>query len=202
MIFSGFSLPRWWLVLPNPLMLRSRLVKISQTVHKTNLIFTESFESNLIFFVIYISAFVPYWWCSKTLLYAWAWWYRHSGYVLQDKCIILGHNILLDILWMWDISVCLCLGIFVALALRFDVSRRSKPQYFTSAFVGYVAGVVLTIVVMNWFQAAQVSFCLCLYCWRHFIIFVEFIWWVLVCVYVCLCFSLLCYTLFQPSLGS
>ncbi|KAH0855394.1 hypothetical protein HID58_008046 [Brassica napus] len=46
-------------------------------------------------------------------------------------------------------------GIFVALALRFDVSRRSKPQYFTSAFVGYVAGVVLTIVVMNWFQAAQ-----------------------------------------------
>ncbi|CAH2045666.1 unnamed protein product [Thlaspi arvense] len=46
-------------------------------------------------------------------------------------------------------------GIFVALALRFDVSRRSKPQYFTSAFVGYTAGVVLTIVVMNWFQAAQ-----------------------------------------------
>lgn len=51
------------------------------------------------------------------------------------------------------------LGIFVALALRFDVSRRRQPQYFTSAFVGYAVGVVLTIVVMNWFQAAQVSFC-------------------------------------------
>uniref|UniRef100_M4DLM1 Uncharacterized protein n=1 Tax=Brassica campestris TaxID=3711 RepID=M4DLM1_BRACM len=49
-------------------------------------------------------------------------------------------------------------GIFVALALRFDVSKRSQPKYFTSAFVGYVVGVVLTIVVMSWFQAAQVSF--------------------------------------------
>ena len=54
--------------------------------------------------------------------------------------------------------MCSSLGIFVALALRFDVSKRSQPKYFTSAFVGYVVGVVLTIVVMNWFQAAQVSF--------------------------------------------
>jgi len=46
-------------------------------------------------------------------------------------------------------------GIFVALALRFDVSRRRQPQYFTSAFIGYAVGVILTIVVMNWFQAAQ-----------------------------------------------
>lgn len=46
-------------------------------------------------------------------------------------------------------------GIFVALALRFDVSRGRQPQYFKSAFLGYTFGLVLTIVVMNWFQAAQ-----------------------------------------------
>ncbi|XP_071710551.1 signal peptide peptidase-like [Rutidosis leptorrhynchoides] len=46
-------------------------------------------------------------------------------------------------------------GIFVALALRFDVSRGSKSNYFKSAFTGYAVGVILTIVVMNWFQAAQ-----------------------------------------------
>lgn len=45
----------------------------------------------------------------------------------------------------------------MALALRFDVSRGKEGQYFKSAFLGYTAGVVLTIVVMNWFQAAQVS---------------------------------------------
>ncbi|KAG5253964.1 signal peptide peptidase [Salix suchowensis] len=46
-------------------------------------------------------------------------------------------------------------GIFVALALRFDVSRGKDSQYFKSAFIGYTAGLVLTIIVMNWFQAAQ-----------------------------------------------
>ncbi|PKA59882.1 Signal peptide peptidase 2 [Apostasia shenzhenica] len=46
-------------------------------------------------------------------------------------------------------------GIFVALALRFDVSRGKKNCYFNSAFFGYTLGLVLTIVVMNWFQAAQ-----------------------------------------------
>ncbi|TXG73342.1 hypothetical protein EZV62_001921 [Acer yangbiense] len=46
-------------------------------------------------------------------------------------------------------------GIFVALALRFDVSRGRESQYFKSAFLGYTFGVVLTIIVMNWFQAAQ-----------------------------------------------
>ncbi|XP_022756163.1 signal peptide peptidase-like isoform X1 [Durio zibethinus] len=46
-------------------------------------------------------------------------------------------------------------GIFVALALRFDVSRGKESQYFKSAFLGYIVGLVLTIVVMNWFQAAQ-----------------------------------------------
>ena len=48
-------------------------------------------------------------------------------------------------------------GIFVALALRFDVSRGKGSQYFKSAFLGYTVGLVLTIVVMNWFQAAQVN---------------------------------------------
>ncbi|KVI05209.1 Peptidase A22B, signal peptide peptidase [Cynara cardunculus var. scolymus] len=46
-------------------------------------------------------------------------------------------------------------GIFVALALRFDVSRGKESHYFKSAFLGYTAGLVVTIVVMNWFQAAQ-----------------------------------------------
>ncbi|KAG6436965.1 hypothetical protein SASPL_101872 [Salvia splendens] len=46
-------------------------------------------------------------------------------------------------------------GIFVALALRFDVSRGKDSQYFKSAFLGYTAGLVATIIVMNWFQAAQ-----------------------------------------------
>ncbi|XP_078149383.1 signal peptide peptidase [Carex rostrata] len=46
-------------------------------------------------------------------------------------------------------------GIFVALALRFDVSRGKENRYFRSAFLGYTVGLVLTIVVMNWFQAAQ-----------------------------------------------
>nr|DAD29349.1 TPA_asm: hypothetical protein HUJ06_030817 [Nelumbo nucifera] len=46
-------------------------------------------------------------------------------------------------------------GIFVALALRFDVSRGKENRYFRSAFFGYTVGLVLTIIVMNWFQAAQ-----------------------------------------------
>ncbi|KAG9445888.1 hypothetical protein H6P81_012016 [Aristolochia fimbriata] len=46
-------------------------------------------------------------------------------------------------------------GIFVALALRFDVSRGKENRYFNSTFVGYTVGLALTIVVMNWFQAAQ-----------------------------------------------
>lgn len=48
-------------------------------------------------------------------------------------------------------------GLFVALALRFDVSRGKESQYFRSAFVGYVVGLVLAIIVMHWFEAAQVN---------------------------------------------
>ncbi|BBG95336.1 signal peptide peptidase [Prunus dulcis] len=47
-------------------------------------------------------------------------------------------------------------GIFVALALRFDVSRGKQGQYFKSAFLGYTIGLVLTIVVMNWFSGSTV----------------------------------------------
>jgi minor histocompatibility antigen H13 len=48
-------------------------------------------------------------------------------------------------------------GIFVALALRFDDSRGIKNRYFNSAFLGYTLGMTVTIIVMNWFQAAQVG---------------------------------------------
>lgn len=58
---------------------------------------------------------------------------------------------------MLTLNCCLSLGIFVALALRFDVSRGKGNQYFKSAFLGYTTGLVVTIVVMNWFQAAQVT---------------------------------------------
>ncbi|KAM0055636.1 putative presenilin/signal peptide peptidase [Helianthus debilis subsp. tardiflorus] len=47
--------------------------------------------------------------------------------------------------------------IFVALALRYDVSRGKESNYFKSAFLGYTVGLVCTIVVMNWFQAAQLA---------------------------------------------
>ncbi|KAH9533232.1 hypothetical protein CY35_18G041100 [Sphagnum magellanicum] len=46
-------------------------------------------------------------------------------------------------------------GIFVALALRFDLSRGHKKTYFYSAFAGYCAGLLVTILIMNWFQTAQ-----------------------------------------------
>ena len=45
----------------------------------------------------------------------------------------------------------------MALALRFDASRKKDSVYFNSAFTGYVAGLGTTILVMNWFEAAQVS---------------------------------------------
>mmetsp|Transcript_18040 Transcript_18040/g.30850 ORF Transcript_18040/g.30850 Transcript_18040/m.30850 type:complete len:378 (-) Transcript_18040:308-1441(-) len=46
-------------------------------------------------------------------------------------------------------------GIFVALLLRYDVHRNFTTSYFQTAFVGYVMGLVTTIVVMNVFNAAQ-----------------------------------------------
>ncbi|GBG85107.1 hypothetical protein CBR_g39566 [Chara braunii] len=46
-------------------------------------------------------------------------------------------------------------GIFVALALRYDESQKTGKRYFKSAFIGYTVGLITTIIVMNWFQAAQ-----------------------------------------------
>lgn len=77
-------------------------------------------------------------------------------------------------------------GIFVALALRFDLSRGHKKIYFYSAFAGYCAGLLVTILIMNWFQTAQVlprhflnvNWCISSgqiylkFCWQY--------WWVLV----------------------
>jgi hypothetical protein len=87
-------------------------------------------------------------------------------------------------------------GIFVALALRFDVSRGIKNRYFNSAFLGYTAGMTVTIVVMNWFQAAQVCsitflviLLLVMPVIYKMLIYVSF----LVFFFIC---SLLCYTSF------
>jgi len=51
-------------------------------------------------------------------------------------------------------------GIFVALMLRFDAKRARghkdfKKPYFTFTFTGYFLGMVTTIAVMHFFQAAQ-----------------------------------------------
>lgn len=46
-------------------------------------------------------------------------------------------------------------GIFVALVLRYDVSRNFKTSYFQSAFGGYVLGLTTTILVMNYFQVRE-----------------------------------------------
>jgi len=55
-------------------------------------------------------------------------------------------------------------GIFIALMIRFDAFRSRKQYknkdfprpYFTFTFVGYILGMVATISVMHFFQAAQV----------------------------------------------
>ncbi len=59
----------------------------------------------------------------------------------------------------------LCTGIFIALMLRFDAKRadrhskrdKSFPKpFFSVTLLGYFLGMVNTIVVMHYFQAAQV----------------------------------------------
>ena len=64
-------------------------------------------------------------------------------------------------------------GIFVALALRFDMSRGREKIYFSSAFAGYTAGLLVTILVMNWFQAAQVFFLLKFVCKSQYSIVIS-----------------------------
>jgi len=52
-------------------------------------------------------------------------------------------------------------GIFIALLLRFDskhsqkIKKSFRPTFFTTTFIGYILGLVTTIVVMHTFQAAQ-----------------------------------------------
>jgi minor histocompatibility antigen H13 len=46
-------------------------------------------------------------------------------------------------------------GIFVAMMLRYDIERNFQTGYFQTVFVGYTGGLVATIVIMNYFQAAQ-----------------------------------------------
>jgi len=47
-------------------------------------------------------------------------------------------------------------GVFVALLLRYDHERGAKGYpLFRAALVGYALGLMTTIVVMNWFDAAQ-----------------------------------------------
>ena len=46
-------------------------------------------------------------------------------------------------------------GLFVALILRYDLSKGFRTQYFRSCFVGYCLGLATTIFVMGWFKAAQ-----------------------------------------------
>lgn len=47
-------------------------------------------------------------------------------------------------------------GIFIALLLRFDQSlKRKHNTYFNASFVAYIAGLILTIVIMAYFKHAQ-----------------------------------------------
>lgn len=46
-------------------------------------------------------------------------------------------------------------GLFVSLMLRFDAKNGSGKVYFYSAMVGYTIGLVVTLVVMHTFKAAQ-----------------------------------------------
>uniref|UniRef100_A0A0E0DRV5 Peptidase A22B family protein n=1 Tax=Oryza meridionalis TaxID=40149 RepID=A0A0E0DRV5_9ORYZ len=71
----------------------------------------------------------------------------------KTGAILLGGLFFYDIFWVFFTPV--MVSIFVALALRFDVSRGIKNRYFNSAFLGYTVGLTVTIIVMNWFQAAQ-----------------------------------------------
>ncbi|CDP14632.1 unnamed protein product [Coffea canephora] len=55
----------------------------------------------------------------------------------------------------------LALGYTVILGMAFILIALivvgEQNQYFKSAFVGYSVGLILTIIIMNWFQAAQVG---------------------------------------------
>ncbi|KAK3277150.1 hypothetical protein CYMTET_14824 [Cymbomonas tetramitiformis] len=46
-------------------------------------------------------------------------------------------------------------GIFVAIMLRYDATRDTGKPFFNITFFGYVLGLVTTVFVMNFFNAAQ-----------------------------------------------
>lgn len=49
-------------------------------------------------------------------------------------------------------------GIFIALLLRFDLSRKSKHNvYFIVTYAFYLFGLLLTLFIMHTFRAAQVG---------------------------------------------
>lgn len=108
------------------------------------------------------------WWCIpwvqtevEILFYQWllSWW-SLLGFFLQYAAIGQKQSFLMFWLRLKNdifFEFLFYAGIFVALALRFDVSREKGERYFKSAFIGYAVGVIVTIIVMNWFQAAQVS---------------------------------------------
>jgi len=55
-----------------------------------------------------------------------------------------------------------CIGVFIALMLRFDLSRRQgkdsrvRKVYFWTTFIAYAASLYVTVQVMYYFKAAQV----------------------------------------------
>ena len=53
------------------------------------------------------------------------------------------------------VTMILHAGLFVSLMLRFDSKNGSGKVYFFSAMVGYVIGLIATLVVMQTFKAAQ-----------------------------------------------
>lgn len=54
------------------------------------------------------------------------------------------------------LSVRMHAGLFVSLMLRFDtMSGSGKKTYFYSAMVGYMLGLIVTLIVMYSFKAAQ-----------------------------------------------
>jgi minor histocompatibility antigen H13 len=73
---------------------------------------------------------------------------------------LLAEELQFSMLGLGDIVIP---GIFIALMIRFDAFRSRKQYknkdfprpYFTFTFVGYILGMVATISVMHFFQAAQ-----------------------------------------------
>lgn len=46
-------------------------------------------------------------------------------------------------------------GIFIAIVLRYDAVHGGRARFFISSIAGYISGLAATILIMNWFKAAQ-----------------------------------------------